>query len=103
MSDLTNPNLNGRLFKNAENVEEKQRRRFRRKHESGYVGNGFWFANYPYMIGALGAGTITQTQNEEQKETPQQESNEVGETAGTSTGMGPSTASASGAAGGSPA
>ena len=103
MSDLNNPNLNGRLFKNAANVEEMQMRRFRRKHESGYVGNGFWFANYPYMIGATGAGTLTTTQSEEAHETPQQESNEAGETASTSTGTGPSTASASGAAGGMPA
>ena len=99
MSDLTNPNLNGRLFKNAANVEEMQMRRFRRKHEHGYVGNGFWFANYPYMVGAMGAGSLTQTNTEDKDSVGQ----EVGDTASTSTGMGPSTASASGAAGGSPA
>jgi hypothetical protein len=42
-------------FDNAENVEETQRRRFKRKRESGYVGNGYWFGNYPYMIGAMGS------------------------------------------------
>ena len=99
MSDLTNPNLNGRLFKNAANVEEMQMRRFRRKRESGYVGNGFWFANYPYMVGAMGAGSLTQTNTEDKDSVGQ----EVGDTASSSTHMGPSTASASGAAGGSPA
>ena len=105
MNDRVNPNLNQRLFKNAANVEEMQRRRFNRRAESGYIGNGFWNWNYPYMIGAVGAGTITQTQSEESNETPQQEGqeNESAETANVSTGMGPSTASASGAAGGMPA
>ena len=42
-------------FDNAENVEEIQRRRFKRKSESGYSGAGFWFGNYPYMIGAMGS------------------------------------------------
>lgn len=51
-----NSNLSSQ-FMRAEDVEEKQRRRFGRKRESGYSGAGFWFANYPYMIGALGAGT----------------------------------------------
>jgi hypothetical protein len=44
-------------FDNAEDIEEKQRRRFGRKHESGYSGAGFWFFNYPNMIGAVGSGT----------------------------------------------
>jgi hypothetical protein len=41
-------------FANAENVEEMQRRRFKRRREPGYSGAGFWFANYPYMTGAMG-------------------------------------------------
>jgi hypothetical protein len=44
-------------FNSAENAEEKQRRRVGRKRESGYSGAGFNFANYPYMIGAMAAGT----------------------------------------------
>lgn len=48
-------------FDAAHDVEEQQRRRFKRKRESGFVGNGYSLWNYPYMIGALGAGTIVQT------------------------------------------
>lgn len=44
-------------FDSAENIEEQQRRRFGRRHESGYSGAGFWFFNYPNMIGSVGAGT----------------------------------------------
>jgi hypothetical protein len=44
-------------FSKAEKTEEIQRRRFKRKRESGYSGAGFWFANYPYMIGAMSSGT----------------------------------------------
>lgn len=46
-----------RQFDGAANVEERQRRRFKRKHESGFVGNGFWFGMYPNMVGALTSGT----------------------------------------------
>ena len=42
----------------AGRVEEQQRRRFKRKHESGYVGNGYWFAGYPGMVGALNANPV---------------------------------------------
>lgn len=41
-------------FVGAEDVEEKQRRRFKRKHESGFVGNGYWYGGYPYRIGTMG-------------------------------------------------
>jgi hypothetical protein len=44
-------------FESAEDIEEQQRRRFGRRHESGYSGAGFWYGNYPYMVGALTAGT----------------------------------------------
>jgi hypothetical protein len=93
-------------FDDVERVEDIQRRRFHRRHESGFVGNGYNFWNYPYMINSVGAGTITQTQSEqyenpvqEQNETPQQEAAE------TNTGMGEggTAAAATGAAGGSPA
>jgi hypothetical protein len=101
-------NLNGAQFGDAVDIEEQQRRRFRRKQESGYVGNGYNFTNYPYMVGALGAGTITQTQNHEAGETPMQETAEhdagtdVGETVAGTTGMGDggTAASATGASGG---
>ena len=44
-------------FDSAEDIEEKQRRRFGRKREPGYTGAGFWFFNYSNMIGSVGAGT----------------------------------------------
>ena len=104
---MTN-NLNNAQFGNAADIEEQQRRRFKRKQESGYVGNGYNFINYPYMVGALGAGTITQTQPNEEDEHSQDAGSEAGEPnpgATTATGMGDggTAASATGAAGGSPA
>jgi len=85
-----------------EAYEDMQRRKYARKHESGFVGNGFWFANYPGMVGAIGAGTIPQTQSE-QYENPVQELGEnMGQTANAGTGMGEG-GTATGAAGGSPA
>jgi hypothetical protein len=44
-------------FNSASDIEEQQRRRFGRRRESGYSGSGFWFLNYPYMVGTLGSGT----------------------------------------------
>ena len=44
-------------FDSAEDIEEQQRRRFGRRRESGYSGAGFWFLNYPYMVGSSGSGT----------------------------------------------
>jgi len=67
--------LNPAQFNNAENVEEKQRRRFKRKHEYGFVGNGYWFANYPYMIGSMGTGGNA-TSDDERGETKDQETAE---------------------------
>lgn len=83
-------------------VEIQQRRRYARKRESGFVGNGFWYWNYPNMVGTIGAGTIIQTQ-------PNDNNNDLGQntgqTASDATGMGEggTAASATGAAGGSPA
>lgn len=39
-------------FATATNVEEQQRRRYKRKHESGFVGNGYTWG-YPYVVGTL--------------------------------------------------
>ena len=89
--------------------EEVQRRRYARKQGvSGFIGNGYWFFNYPYMTGALGAGTITQTQPNEEDEHSHDAGSEAGEptpgaTVATGMGDGGTAASASGAAGGSPA
>lgn len=51
-----NSNLSSQFIR-TEYAEEEQRKRFDRKREPGFSGSGFWFANYPYMVGALGAGT----------------------------------------------
>lgn len=47
--------LSPQFNKNA-NVEERQMRRFGRKKESGFTGEGYWYSNYPNMIGAMGSG-----------------------------------------------
>lgn len=83
--------------------EDMQRRRYaRKKGVSGFIGNGYWFTGYPYMVGAYGAGTIPQTQPDNDRD---DSTDNTGETAGTSSGMGEggTAASATGAAGGSPA
>lgn len=59
-----------RQFERAEVVEETQRRRFKRKRESGFVGNGYWFGNYPYMIGAMASGTDPREGNVKDQEQP---------------------------------
>lgn len=97
-------NLSHQFDGMAEAYEEQQRRRYaRKKGVSGFIGNGYWLGTYPYMMGAYGAGTITQTQSE-QYENPVQELGENnGQTADTGTGMGEGGTAATGAAGGSPA
>lgn len=63
--------LSPQFNKNA-NVEEQQMRRFARKKESGYTGAGFWYSNYPNMIGAMGSGSYSVGQP--QKEQPRTKS-----------------------------
>lgn len=70
-------------FNNAENVEEKQRRRFNRRREPNYSGAGFWYFNYPYMIGALGAGIDQRLENTDNRH----ELNDSGQTASVADGM----------------
>jgi len=41
-------------FATSTNIEEQQRRRYKRRHESGFVGNGYTWG-YPYVVGTLGA------------------------------------------------
>ena len=69
-------NLNSAQFDEAFDIEAQQRRRFKRKHESGYVGNGYWYSNYPYMYGAMGTGGKDETAQHEKGETPEQEAAE---------------------------
>lgn len=52
-------------FDTVEQIEARQRRRFGRKKESGYTGEGYHFANYPNMVGALGAGTLLPTRQQQ--------------------------------------
>ena len=61
-------NLNSAQFDDAYDIEAQQRRRFKRKHESGFVGNGFFYANYPYMIDAMGTGGKEETAQHEKGE-----------------------------------
>ena len=101
-------NLSHQFDGQREAWEEVQRRRYaRKKGVSGFIGNGYWLFNYPYMVGAIGAGTITQTQGDRDDlgENMGHGSENADGMAGTSTGMGEggTAASASGAAGGSPA
>jgi hypothetical protein len=96
-------NLSHQFDGAIEAYEDMQRRRYaRKKGVSGFIGNGYWFGSYPYMMGAYGAGTITQTHSDHDKDDL---SENMGETAGTSSGMGEggTAASGTGAAGGSPA
>jgi hypothetical protein len=103
-------NLSHQFDGQQEAWEEIQRRRYaRKKGVSGFIGNGYWLFNYPYMVGGIGAGTITQTQSDHDKDDMGENMGHGAENAdgmaGTSTGMGEggTAASASGAAGGSPA
>jgi hypothetical protein len=98
-------------FDGAEKAyEDAQRRRYARKQESGFVGNGFLSGIYPGVVGGFGTGTITQTQSG-QYENPIQElgentgaigsnGEETNETANTNSGMGEGGTAVTGAAGG---
>ena len=99
--DVTN--LSPAQFNTMANIEEQQRRRFYRRREPGYVGTGFWYWNYPNMVGTIGAGSLISTQEEHQE--LQGEQTREGQTADVDDGMGQggTAASATGAAGGSPA
>lgn len=57
-------NLSRQKF-DKERWEEIQQRRFARQRESGYSGAGFWYWNYPNMIGTLGSGEVVQSQQTE--------------------------------------
>ena len=95
-------NLSPAQFNAIDDVEAQQMRRYRRRYEPGYSGAGFWLFNYPYMIGALGAGSLGQPQGDKE---PDNDADDAGYAANPGTGMGEggTAASASGAAGGSPA
>jgi hypothetical protein len=103
-------NLNEQQFSQAADVEAQARRRFNRKQESGFIGTGYNYANYPYRIGAMGTGGIGQMDNDyHQPNAEDEHSEDAGSTSGemvagtTGMGDGGTAASATGAAGGSPA
>lgn len=93
-------NLSPAQFDSIPDVEAQQLRRYRRRYEPGYSGAGFWFWNYPNMVGAIGSGSMLPVANDQSR----YEDNS-GYTANPGTGMGEggTAASATGAAGGSPA
>lgn len=95
-------NLSPAQFNTISDIEEQQMRRYKRRYEPGYSGAGFWFWNYPNMIGAIGAGSMLPVQEQDNQSN---DSNTDGYTAnpGSGLGEGGTAASASGAAGGSPA
>ena len=94
-------NLSPAQFNSMDDIEEQQMRRYKRRYEPGYTGAGFWFFNYPNMTGAIGAGSMMPVQDDSE----QHYGSDDGATANPGTGMGEggTAASASGAAGGSPA
>jgi hypothetical protein len=104
-------NLNENQFASAIDIAaQEERRKMRRGLNGVYVGIGSNFMNYPYMTGAMGTGGSYQMDNELHEPNAQDEHSEDagsmgGETAPTTTGMGDggTAASATGAAGGSPA
>lgn len=83
-------NLSHQFDGEREAWEDVQRRRYaRKKGVSGFIGNGYWFYNYPNMVGAIGAGTIIQSQTGASLgESTGHGSEDLDGTAGTSSGMG---------------
>lgn len=95
-------NLSPAQFNSITDVEEQQMRRYKRRYEPGYSGAGFWFWGYPNMVGAVGSGSMLPVQQQPGQDN---DSNTDGYMAnpGSGLGEGGTAASASGAAGGSPA
>jgi len=97
-------NLSHQFDEMAEKYENAQRRRYaRKKGVSGFIGNGYWFGTYPYMMGAYGAGTITQTQSNHYENPVEELGQNVGQTAGDYSGMGEGGTAVSGDTGGATA
>ena len=94
-------NLSPAQFNAIDDVEAKQIQRYRRRYEPGYSGAGFWYFNYPNMVGAIGAGSLLPINYENQKD--DSKDSDYAANPGTGMGEGGTAASASGAAGGSPA
>lgn len=95
-------NLSPAQFNTMKDIEEQQMRRYRRKHEPGYSGAGFWFWNYPNMVGAIGSGSMLPVQDQGKTESDNSTDGMMANP-GSGLGEGGTAASATGAAGGSPA
>lgn len=95
-------NLSPAQFNTMSDIEEQQMRRYKRKGEPGYSGAGFWFWNYPNMTGAIGSGSMLPIQDQDKKETDNSTDGMMANP-GSGLGEGGTAASATGAAGGSPA
>lgn len=84
--------------------EVAQRRRYARKKESGFSGAGFWYWNYPNMVGAIGAGNIIQSQtNADLGQNLGRGAENLDGMPGDSTGMGQGGTAITGMTGGAPA
>lgn len=96
-------NLSRAQFNTMSDIEEQQLRRYGRTHTPGYSGIGFWYFNYPNMVGAIGAGSMLPVRDNPAAQ--QEGRNTEGQTANAGSGLGEggTAASATGAAGGSPA
>ena len=96
-------NLSHQFDEAIQSYENSQRRRFARKQGvTGFIGNGYWWGDYPYRTGSMIAGGITQTNNDQKTNQNQDFGQHTGETAGDSSGMGEG-GTVTGLAGGSPA
>lgn len=74
-------------FDTAEDIEDRQRRRFGRGREPGYTGAGYWFFNYPNMIGSVGSGTDPHDTGRNNNQ-PMSDGNDTAASATDGTGMG---------------
>ena len=100
-------NLSHQFENRRQEWEVMQRRRYARKQESGFSGAGFWYWNYPNMVGTRAAGNLIQSQSGEDRNNLSQNLGVGAENldgmAGDSTGMGQGGTAMTGMTGGAPA
>lgn len=90
-------------FNTMSDIERQQRRRYKRKKEPNYSGAGYWFWNYPNMVGAIGSGSMLPVADNPAAQQDRGDTTGLMANPGSGLGQGGTAASASGAAGGSPA
>ena len=82
-------NLSHQFDGAIEAYEDSQRRRFaRKKGVTGFIGNGYWYGDYPFRVGTMLSGSMTQTNSSEYQNPVQDLDQHTGETAGDLSGMG---------------